>query len=241
MEEPLSRQRATATSTDLPRLYLIFDIPQSTLRAGDIARLSAELNELLQAGVRLVQLRAKNLPDADLLEVARALVPIAHASGARMLINTSADICHQTGADGVHRPAHGQSVAALRRAATRENVEHTEILIAISCHSLQTVRAAHDEGADFVTLSPIFPTPSKPGYGPSLGVANLQQICEATQIPIYALAGITPPRAGECLQAGAAGIAVLGGILHAPSPGAAVHQYLHALQPARASGTSPND
>lgn len=231
MERPLTgRHRPNAASIEFPGLYVIFDIPQPALSAAEITRLGADLDQLLQAGARLVQLRAKHLREADFLDVAQALVPRANASGARMLINTSAGICRQTGAGGVHRPAQGEDVAALRQAAARKDRDRAEILIGVSCHSLHEVLTAQEEGADFVTLSPIFPTSSKPGYGPALGVDNLQRICTAAQIPVFALAGVTSARAAECLRAGAAGVAVMGGILHAPSPAAATQRYLKALE-----------
>ena len=86
-------------------------------------------------------------------------------------------------------------------------------------------------GADYVTLSPIFLSDSKPGYGPALGLDVLAAAAEADAAPgpVVALAGITPDNAASCLAAGAAGIAVMGEIMRAEDPEKTVRRLLTAL------------
>ncbi len=86
-------------------------------------------------------------------------------------------------------------------------------------------------GADYVTLSPIFLTGSKPGYGPALGPAALARIARRVGLPVLALGGVGPENARACLSAGAAGVAVMGGVMRAADPGAAVRELLAALDP----------
>jgi thiamine-phosphate pyrophosphorylase len=84
-------------------------------------------------------------------------------------------------------------------------------------------------GADYVTISPIFLTDSKPGYGPALGIAGLAATVAAANGPVLALAGINPSNARACLNAGASGIAVMGEIMRAADPEATVRAFLQAI------------
>jgi thiamine-phosphate pyrophosphorylase len=206
----------------MSELYVILDVPQSSLAGFEGPKKLVE--SILKAGARMLQLRAKSLDPDAFLRLAEQIVPLAHRHGARILINTSAEICRKTGADGVHRPTDGPPVAELRRAADSRSPE--DILVGVSTHSLDEALAAQAQGADFVTLSPIFETASKPGYGPALGLGELRRVCEALDIPVYALAGITPERVGGCLEAGAFGVAAMGGIINAEAPSDAVRRYL---------------
>ena len=99
-------------------------------------------------------------------------------------------------------------------------------LVGRSCHSTEEVAAARAEGCDYVTISPIFATASKPGYGPALGTQGLAALA-ATAPPAYALGGVQPPDVADCLAAGATGIAVMGPIMRTPQ---LVTAYLIALQ-----------
>ena len=76
-------------------------------------------------------------------------------------------------------------------------------LIGVSAHDGAGAAAAVDAGADYVTLSPIFPSISKPGYGPALGLAAIREA--SARVPVLALGGVTHETVAECLDAGAAG------------------------------------
>jgi thiamine-phosphate pyrophosphorylase len=95
------------------------------------------------------------------------------------------------------------------------------------CHGLDDLAAAADAGADYATLSPIFPTRSKPGYGPPLGLAALGRMAVAVSVPVYALGGIdSAARVRDCLDQGAAGVAVMGAVMRADDPGRLVKELL---------------
>ncbi|GLS42101.1 thiamine phosphate synthase [Methylobacterium brachythecii] len=101
-------------------------------------------------------------------------------------------------------------------------------LVGLSAHSLADIRSATAAGADYVTFSPIFATASKPGYGPSLGLDALREAA-GLGLPIIALGGIGVDEARRCREAGAAGVAVMGGLMRASDPAAETHQLLAAL------------
>lgn len=96
------------------------------------------------------------------------------------------------------------------------------------CHSSADVRGA--AGSAFVTISPVAPTPSKPGYGPPLGTEGVRTAVEAAgSMPVFALGGVTPANAREFLAAGAYGVAVMGPVLRADDPVGVVAEYLAVL------------
>ncbi len=91
-------------------------------------------------------------------------------------------------------------------------------LVGRSCHGLDEVRQAEIEGVDYVTISPVFETESKPGYGPPLGLGGLGRIVRQAHVPVYALGGIDLGRVAACRDAGAAGVAVQGAVARSPDP-----------------------
>lgn len=159
----------------------------------------------LGAGVRLIQFRAKHLSANQQWALGAEVAALCAAFGALMVVNDRCDVARAVAADGVHLPAHGLPVDAARRTVT-------DRLVGVSCHSTSDVILAEEDGADYVTLSPIFESASKPGYGPALGLEVLRVTAEASTIPIYALGGINPLRATESLSAGAYGVALMSGV-----------------------------
>ena len=91
-------------------------------------------------------------------------------------------------------------------------------LIGVSAHDLDEARRAAEQGADYITLSPIFPSASKPGYGPALGLDGLRRVAARLAIPTVALGGIDADNAAACLEAGAKGVAVMGAVMAAADP-----------------------
>lgn len=98
-----------------------------------------------------------------------------------------------------------------------------------SCHDLAELQAAADEGCDYATLSPVFLTPSKPRYGPALGVDALHR----PPLPVYALGGVTTGNAADCRAAGAVGVAVMGAVMRAADPARTVSELLAAIEGTR--------
>jgi len=169
-------------------------------------RLLDWLAALGRAGVGAVQIREKDLDDRALFELvrrARSLLP----PSTRLLVNGRLDIALAAGADGVHLPANGVPLAALRRRFG------PGILLGCSTHRPEEVAAARRDGADYVTFGPVYPTPGKERYGTPPGIAGLAALVSelarngGAVLPVYALGGVTLRRLAEVAAAGAAGAA----------------------------------
>ena len=176
-----------------------FDLLAISDRATLDIPFSEWLARLAAAGVEAVQVREKDLDDRAVWELAlqaRAALP----SPATVLVNGRLDLALAAGADGAHLPADGVPVAALRRRFG------PGVLLGVSTHSVAEVERALQDGADYVTFGPVWPTPSKERYGPPRGVEELARAARVG-IPVYALGGVMLSRFGEAAEAGAAGVA----------------------------------
>lgn len=185
--------------TARPILYYVTD--SSQLPPGE--ELIERIRAAFAAGVDWVQIREKRTPVRDLCRLVERAASLPEKRGARLLVNERADIALSCGADGVHLPAGSLPAAAVARTAP------PGWLAGVSCHTPEEVSRAAAEGASFVVLAPIFPTPGK---GPPLGLGVLGEACAAarsSQFPVLALGGITIHNAASCLAAGAAGIAAI--------------------------------
>ncbi len=173
------------------------------------------IHDLLDAGVSAVQLREKDLIDAEYIKLAEPLCKLCHSYSAQLFINSRIKIATEIGADGLHLPGNFASVQKV--------VEETNhrFIIGSSVHTLTEAKQRETEGAHFITYSPIYSTLSKPGYGPTVGLEALQKVTEVVNMPVFALGGITPERVLECLDAGAYGVAVMSGVM---SPGNGAQQ-----------------
>ncbi|MBI5970751.1 MAG: thiamine phosphate synthase [Deltaproteobacteria bacterium] len=204
----------TRTKT-APDLYLItggnvIPLDPPLKRGGVNEGFFDRIKSALDAGVRAVQLREKELNARDLLQTAERLRLLTHGYGALFFINDRADVAKLSGADGVHLGQGGMSPAAARK------ILGEEAIIGVSAHNMTEARKAKKDHADFITLGPVYPTPSKAHYGAPLGLKTLKKIAGLVDIPVYAIGGINKGRVEEVIAAGASGVAVISAILSAP-------------------------
>lgn len=162
---------------------------------------------LFAGGCRWLSLREKDLSAAERLALLQRLVALARGSGATLTVHDDLGAAATLGI-GVHLPAQASIVEARRRLGSTA-------LIGISAHAAEDVAEAARTGADYATLSPIFLSQSKPGYGPALGLDILG--C-AAKLPLLALGGVDAGNAASCLAAGAAGVAIMGEAMRAANP-----------------------
>ena len=182
------------------------------------------ISELLDVGVKSIQLREKDLSDTVLTQLAEPIAVLCQNYDAKLFINTHINVARDVGAAGVHLPANTDPVDSVK-SEIGDN-----FYIGCSVHSLDAGKKRETEGADFVTYSPIYPTASKPGYGPAVGTVSLTEVVEGVKLPVFALGGITPVRVTECLKAGAFGVAVMSGVMSPKGAGIQAKQYLDLLK-----------
>ena len=163
-----------------------------------------QIQHAIDASVDLIQIREKDLATRPLLELASRALELAKGTRSKILMNDRVDIALAARLDGIQLGHHSVDPSTVRR-----RMEGMNLLIGASVHSMDEFVLASEEGARFVTLGPIFATPSKSAYGPPLGLELLRQVCRRSSIPVLALGGIDLENYRSCLVAGAAGIAAI--------------------------------
>ena len=196
-----------------PPLLVISDRHQALLPLEQIAE------DAFAGGCRWFSLREKDLPPAERRALLGRLVALGRRFGAVVTVHEDIEAAAAADADGVHLPSGGYVEAARSRLPKG--------LIGASAHSADEAAALLRARADYVTVSPVFITASKPRYGPALGLEGLARIIAEASGPVVALGGITAGNAAACLAAGAAGIAVMGEVMRSADPRVAVERLLH--------------
>jgi thiamine-phosphate diphosphorylase len=164
-----------------------------TLRA-ELAALEAMIDDAIDAGVDVVQVRERDLPAGVLLGLVSRLRSRAASGSTRVIVNDRSDVAAAAGADGVHLPSHGVSAVRLRR------IEPAWVL-GRSIHGAE--RPADCAACDYLLYGTVFPSASKSSGSPVAGLDGLRIAVNATGRPVVAIGGITPPRVRDCLDAGA--------------------------------------
>lgn len=183
------------TAARLPECYLITPEP------GEFDDFLQRLEQSLEDGIGLVQLRAKSLSDADYKALARLAVALCHCHGARLLLNAPPQWVEEVGADGVH-------LSSARLMALSERPLGRNLWVAASCHNALELQHALGIGADFALLSPIKPTQSHPEATP-LGWSQMQALIDPLPMPVYALGGMSRTDLPDAFEYGAQGIAAI--------------------------------
>lgn len=204
-------------SLTLDPLYLITD-----RRAPPSGDLLGALAAAFEGGARLVQFREKDLPPAERLRLGARVAALAEARGARVLVNGDPQLAEALGAAGLHLGKGTVSVRETRARGYRG-------LIGYSAHDGAEAAEALAQGADFATLSPVFPTNSKFSAGPALGLDAFGRACAACEGAVYALGGVDAGNAAGCIARGACGVALIGAILGAADPARAAREVRAAI------------
>lgn len=197
----------------VPRLLVMTDRHRSAASGRDLPDTVAMA---VEGGAPAVVFREKDLTGETRHRLAVEVAGVTLAGGARFFVASDPVLAHRTGATGLHL------------ASVDPPYPQDAVLVGRSCHDAQQVRDA--TGLDYVTVSPVAATASKPGYGPALGVQGLASLVRvAGDLPVLALGGVVPGSVGMWLQAGAHGVAVLGAVMGAEDPRAVVRRLVDEL------------
>lgn len=177
----------------LPIIYAISNLQEM----GEQAFLSA-LESQLKQGLKLIQIREKQLASTDLKNFAEKVITLAAKYKAKVLINSDIKLARQLGADGVHFTS-AQLMQLQKKPA--------DSMVAASCHDALELAHAEKLGLDFVVLSPVKATKSHDDAVP-LGWHNFAQMIENCNLPVYALGGMCESDLPQALQSGARGVAM---------------------------------
>jgi thiamine-phosphate pyrophosphorylase len=190
----------------LPRLFVLTDRGIAGRPLVDV------VDEALDGGALCIVFREKDLPRYERRLLGEQIAERVHESSALFIVASDADLASELQADAVHLSA--------------SDARKGTLAFGRSCHHADDVVQAAAEGATYATLSPIFATSSKPGYGPALGT----QVLVGGSLPVYALGGVREENASACMVAGAAGVAVMGEVMRAVNPSAQVEALLKMIQ-----------
>ena len=189
------------------------------------------VGEALAGGADIIELREKNLADRELLSRAREVRILTAQAKARFILNDRPDLARLAGADGVHLGQDDVSVRDARR------IVGPNLLIGVSTHNRAQLDAAILSGAGYLGVGPVFPSATKEFSEPELaGLAFVQAAAETTNIPWFAIGGITEENVERVLAAGATRIAVSAAVVRAERPRRAA-----ARLKARLEGREPDD
>ncbi|GAB3644874.1 thiamine phosphate synthase [Glycomyces tarimensis] len=204
-------------ATRLPRLHVITDTREG---ATPIAVIAAAL----EAGARLVQIRPEDhYSDRAAFDLATALAELCDEQGAMCLVNDRVHIAQAVGADGVHLGADDLPLDVARR------ILPDTAIIGGTCREPEAARAARRAGATYLGVGPVWTSDTKTGLPQAIGLDGLAAVCEAVDLPVIAIGGITAERAADCRRAGAHGVAAVGAISTCDNPKRATAELLEAV------------
>jgi len=207
----------------LPRLYAILDIscfstPEALFGAAE---------ELVIAGVMVLQYRDKSANAQQMLEIARDLrdgswpARAAATHGPKLIMNDRADLCLAADFDGVHVGQDDLSPEGARK------IVGAERWLGVSTHNPQQVREAEKTSADYIAIGPVFTTASKSIPDPVIGLSGVRQARALTNKPLVAIGGITRENCRSVIDAGADSVAVISDLIR--EPGKSAEEFLRIL------------
>jgi thiamine-phosphate pyrophosphorylase len=174
-------------------------ISSGKLRGNELVK---QITALSATGVKAVQLREKNIPAGELLNISKSAGSRINRNKTRLIINERLDIAILAGASGIHSTSNGIENKYIRKFAP-------DIVSGKSVHSLIEAKKAEKEGYDYILFGPVYRTPAKVKYGKPQGLKKLSEVCKSVNIPVFAVGGINPQRINKCINAGAYGVAAI--------------------------------
>ena len=186
-------------------LYVITDEGVSgNLSHAEIAK------KAIAGGADVIQLRDKGCGCKELLRIGRVIREITRKTGTLFIVNDRLDVALACGADGVHLGQDDIGVGVARQIAP------PGFILGVSVGTLEEAVRAERDGADYVAISPLFPTTSKNDAGPGYGLKALREIRQNVSVPIIAIGGVNRDNVNDVMAAGADGIAVISAVVGSP-------------------------
>jgi thiamine-phosphate pyrophosphorylase len=185
------------------RLYGILDM--GYVRPSDIVHTTARL---IEGGVDILQLRAKNFIPDDVRWFAEQIHPVTFEGGVPFVINDFPDVAAEIGAEGVHVGQDDVSVSRAREVAGYRS------MVGKSTHSMVQAIAAASEDVDYLGFGPIYATGTKPSYKP-IGLQDVRKVCDMVKKPVFCIGGIKLDNLAQVIEAGARRVVIVSGILQA--------------------------
>lgn len=177
----------------------------------------------LAGGVKLIQLREKEMALRDYVRLAEQVRTMTLQSGCLLIINDRLDVALAVGADGVHLGQDDFPIPAARRLAP-------ELIIGASTHTVEEALRAQAEGASYINIGPIYPTGTKVWEGEYLGIEGLRTIAAVARVPFTVMGGIKQSHFPDLLHAGARIIALVTAVTAAPDPEIAARELLNQIR-----------
>ena len=172
------------------------------------------VEEALRGGVRMIQLREKDLVSREWYHLAVEMRRLTRKYNALLIVNDRVDVALSVGADGIHVGKSSLPIPVIKKMIS----SHKKMLIGYSSHSLSEVQEVAREGVDWVSFSPIYYTPSKERYGEPQGIDRLKEVIKAVDIPVYALGGISIDNIDDVMATGCYGVSLISEIISSKNP-----------------------
>ncbi len=182
-----------------------------------------QVEAALQNGATCIQLREKELDDADFLAEAQEMAALCRRYHVPFIINDNVDIAIACHADGVHVGQEDMAASDVRKRVG------DQMMIGVSAHTVEEALEAVRNGADYLGLGAVFSTSTKTDAG-AMSFDTLKAICDAVEIPTVAIGGISPANIMQLAGSGVDGVAVVSAIFGAPDPGQATAQLVELSQ-----------
>jgi len=203
-------------------LYVITDAKLSRGRSHlEVAQAAIE------GGASIIQFREKEMTTRELVETARRLKELTSQASVPFIVNDRLDVALAVEADGVHVGQDDMPAALARQLIGPHKI------LGVSASTVEEALQAEREGADYVSASPVFTTPTKPDAPPPTGLEGLRAIVEAVDLPVVAIGGINAENVARVIEAGAQGVAVISAVVSAPDIAAAARRLRETLEAAR--------
>jgi len=183
---------------------------------------------MVDEGVRIIQLRMKDAPRAEVAAAAR-LVRAVVPAGVAFIVNDDPELAREVGADGVHLGQDDTPYAEARR------IVGPGAIVGLSTHSPEQTAAACALGPDYVGVGPVYPTPTKRIADPPIGLDGMQRMLALATVPAVVLGGIDSGNAAAVVAAGARNLCAVRSVNRSADPAAEIRRILRVIRDGRPS------